>query len=303
MTYSRRTRGLARANVATLFFGLAGVLGAISGLPAPLITLGRVIFASAALGFWAVVTRPSLRPHSRRDAALLIALGLTLALHWTLFFQAIIVANVAVGLLAFSSFPLFTVIFEPLLLHQRPQRTELIAAALILPGVYLLVPRFALDDHITQGVLWGLLGAATFAVLSVLDRGLTRRYASVTISLWQDGVAAIALLPTLAIIPVRGGLNLRVLAALVALGVICTALAHTLFIASLRDLTAQLASVIAALEPVWGVAFAWLLLSQVPNMRTVVGGMVIVAATLLPVLASQATARHKPLPAPERHEP
>ena len=40
----------------------------------------------------------------------------------------------------------------------------------------------------------------------------------------------------------------------------CTALAHTLFIAALSKLTAHTASVIAALEPVYGIVLAYALL-------------------------------------------
>jgi drug/metabolite transporter (DMT)-like permease len=299
-TAQRTRQGLISANIATLFFGLAGVLGKLSGLPAPLITLGRVVFAGAALVAWAAATRAPLRPRTRRDLALLIAQGGILALHWTAFFQAIVVSSVAIGLLAFSSFPLFTAALEPLLLRQRPQTPEIIAALLILPGIYLLVPQFSLSDHSTQGVLWGLLAGATFALLSVVNRGLTTRYPSVTISLYQDGVAALALAPTAFILPTVGIFTPRTLLILATLGIVCTALAHTLFIASLRTITAQLASVIAALEPVWGVLFAWLLLAEVPTLRALSGGALIVGAALLPGVVALAQRRRRHASATER---
>lgn len=283
---SRRVRGLASANAATLLFGLAGVLGAMSGLPAPAITLGRVLFAGATLGVVARARRTPLRPASRRDLALLVTQGLILAAHWTAFFESIAVSNVAIGLLAFSSFPLFTSALEPLLLRQRPRRIEVIAAIFILPGVYLLAPRFSLADHTTQGVLWGLVAGVTFALLSVINRGLAQRYQALTISLYQDTTAAIVLLPTLAFLS-WNALTPRTFVILLTLGVVCTALAHTLFISSLKDIRAQLASLIAALEPVWGIGFAFVLLQQLPTTRTLVGGAVILIASALPVIVSQ----------------
>lgn len=286
-------QGLLSANLATLLFGLAGVLGKLSGAPAPLITLGRVIFAGIALALWVGLRRSPVRPHNKRDLARLTLLGVILAIHWTAFFQAIVVSNVAIGLLAFSSFPLFTALLEPVVLRQRPRMLETLAAVIILPGILLLVPRFSLNDSATQGVLWGVLAGATFALLSVLNRGLTERYPSAVISLYQDSIAAIVLLPTLLFVPLSGLLSLQTLLLLAALGLACTALAHTLFIASMRHITAQLASVTAALEPVWGVAFAWLLLSQTPSPRTLLGGAIIVAATLVPAtvtLAGRTTA-------------
>ena len=65
------------------------------------------------------------------------------------------------------------------------------------------------------------------------------------------------------------------------LGVLCTALAHTLFIAALRTVTAHTASVVAALEPVYGIALAFVLLGEVPGARTLAGGALIVGAAVV----------------------
>ncbi len=274
--------GLLTVHIATLLFGLAGVLGRLTGLPAPLITLGRVVFAGLALGIAVVFTRASLRPRRRADLALLIGQGVLLAIHWTTFFQAIVVSNVAIGLLAFSSFPLFTAAFEPLILRQRPSAIQFGAALFVIPGVALLVPSLSLSNGATQGVLWGVLAGATFALLSVLNRQLTRSYPSMAISLYQDSVAALVLLPTLLFVPTGGLFTLRTLLLLLALGLGCTALAHTLFIAGLRQVTAQAASLIASLEPVWGILFALLLLGEIPSLRTLLGGVIILGAAITP---------------------
>jgi drug/metabolite transporter (DMT)-like permease len=65
------------------------------------------------------------------------------------------------------------------------------------------------------------------------------------------------------------------------LGVFCTALAHTLFISSLRRLSAHTASVVSALEPVYGIALAAGLLAEIPGPRTLAGAALIVTAAVL----------------------
>lgn len=280
-------RGSIEANIAVLFFGLAGVLGKLSVLPAPLIVLGRVVFAGAILVIVCLAQHIPLRPKHRRDAFLLIGQGALLALHWTAFFQSINVSNVAIGLLSFSSFPLFTAALEPLLLKQRPSRIQIIAAVLILPGIYLLVPSFSLQNSSTLGVAWGLLAGATFALLSVANRWLGRTYPSLTISLYQDGIAALVLLPALFLTPSSSLWTLHELLILLILGGVCTALAHTLFIASMRSITAQSASLLASLEPVWGILFGVLLLHDIPTPITLIGGSIILLATMLPALTTQ----------------
>jgi len=284
---SNYRRGILSANTAVLFFGLAGVLGKLSTLPSPLIVLGRVVFAGLVLLGACLFQHIPLRPKQRRDGFLLVGQGALLALHWTAFFQSINVSNVAIGLLSFSSFPLFTAALEPLLLKQRPSRIQIIAALLILPGIYLLVPSFTLQNRTTLGVAWGLLAGATFALLSVANRWLGRSYPSLTISLYQDGVAALVLLPALFLTPTGTLWTLHELFILLILGVVCTALAHTLFIASMRDITAQSASLFASLEPVWGILFSVLLLRDIPTVTTLLGGSIILCATMLPAFTDK----------------
>src|SRR5205807_4010759 len=257
-------------------------LGKMTGLPAPLIVLGRVVYAGCALALIVVLRGVSLRPKRTRDGVLLVAQGGVLALHWTAFFQAINVSNVAIGLLSFSSFPLFTAMLEPLLLHQRPSRIQIVAALLILPGIYLLVPSFTLQNQTTLGVMWGVLSGASFALLSVTNRWLGRTYSSLMISLYQDGIAAIVLLPIFFFTATGSFWTPHALLILFILGVVCTALAHTLFIASMRDITAQTASLLASLEPVWGIIFGVLLLGAIPTASTLLGGAIILSANLLP---------------------
>lgn len=286
-------KGIVSATIAVLFFGLAGVLGKLSVLPSPLIVLGRVVFAGVVLFVACLSQRLPLAPKRRRDALLLVGQGALLALHWTAFFQSINVSNVAIGLLSFSSFPLFTAALEPLLLKQRPSRIQILAALLILPGIYLLVPSFTLQNRTTLGVVWGLLAGATFALLSVANRWLGRSYPSLTISLYQDGVAAIVLLPTLFLLPTGSLWTFHELLILLILGVVCTALAHTLFIASMRTITAQSASLLASLEPVWGILFGVLLLRDVPTVTTLLGGAIIICATMLPAFTSSLSHRRQ----------
>jgi drug/metabolite transporter (DMT)-like permease len=230
-----------------------------------------------------LVRRVDMRAHSRRDLALLVGQGVLLALHWTAFFASIAVSNVAIGLLAFSSFPLFTAMLEPLMLHQHANRLQVIAALIILPGIYLLVPSLSFNNRATLGVILGLLAGATFALLSVINRGLGASYASLTISLYQDGVATLVLLPTLFFLPTGALFTLHELGILLLLGIGCTALAHTLFIMGMRDITAQLASLFGSLEPVWGIIFALFLLGEIPSTRTLLGGGIILAATVAPL--------------------
>ena len=68
---------------------------------------------------------------------------------------------------------------------------------------------------------------------------------------------------------------------LAVLGVLCTGLAHTLFVKSLEALDARSAGMIIALEPVYAIACAWWLFGEEPSGRMLVGASLIILATVL----------------------
>lgn len=274
-----KSRSLAEIHLATALFGLAGLFGKWLALPPPLIVLGRVAFASLALALLILGLGLSLRPIPGKVYLGLAGLGGLLALHWTAFFQSIQVSTVAVGLLAYSSFPLFTVLLEPLLGGERLAPKNLLLAGFCLFGVFLIVPRFRLSDTTFQGVAWGVGSGLTFALLTIFNRKLSQQYSSLVIAFAEDLTAALLLWPSLLLY--RGNWTGRDIGLLILLGVVCTAGSHTLFIQGMRRVNAQAASIISSLEPVYGIGLAFLLLGEVPSVRTLAGGMVILAAVLM----------------------
>jgi drug/metabolite transporter (DMT)-like permease len=147
----------------------------------------------------------------------------------------------------------------------------------------------------TSGIAIGLLGYASFPLFVVLlervllarpfDRASLLAMALVTAGLilvagfrYASSVPVTGLAwgivsgATFAWLAVRNREHVRTLPA--------AALAHTLFIASMRALSAHTASIIAALEPVYGIALAVLLVHQVPDRATLAGGVLIVSAAV-----------------------
>ena len=280
-------------HAAVFLFGFPGLFGKWLSLSPPLIVFGRVSFASLTLFLVLRAARRPLRIRPLRDLALLGLCGLILAVHWSLFFRSVQVSSVAVGLLAYSVFPVFTVLLEPLAFKERLDGRSLAFAALCVFGVFLIVPSYDLGDAVFQGVLWGLGAGLTFSVLTLLNRGLARRQSSLSVAFYQDLFAAAVLLPfVLATCPPVSG---RTLGLLAILGVFCTAAAHGLFIDGLKSVPARTASIISSLEPVYGILLALVFLNEIPSLRTISGGTVILAATAIVTARSgRAAARTGP---------
>ncbi|MDD8010708.1 MAG: DMT family transporter [Acidobacteriota bacterium] len=285
-----RSRSLLAVHASVALFGLAGLFGKWLTLRPHFIVLGRVVFAAAALALIIRLSGGRFSIRRKIDGGLFLLQGLILAVHWILFFESIRVSTVAVGLLAYSSFPVFTAFLEPLFFRTRLSRRHLGLSLACLAGVFLLVPRFSWSERVFQGVVTGLGAGATFALLSIINRKLSFRYASPVVAFYQDAGAALFLLPAALLKP--PALTGRDFALLAILGLLCTALAHTLFIAGMRRLSAQTASIISALEPVYGIALAALLLGERPSARTIAGGLIILTAVF--VLSLSNLKRKKP---------
>ncbi|WP_300667579.1 DMT family transporter [Desulfoluna sp.] len=270
------TRDFLLIHVATLLFGVAGLFGKLVYLSPVGIVFGRVFFAALFLGPALFLAGRKIRLQRRQDYVFLGLQGLILALHWGTFFKAIQVSSVAVGLLTFATFPVFTTLLEPLCERKAFQWTSLAPALWTLVGVFLVVPSFEVGSAMCEGALWGLASGLTFAVLSLFNRRFTRRYHGAVISFWQDTAAALFLLPVLLIspeIPTKADVGLLLL-----LGVLFTGISHTLFIQGMRTVSARRASIVVSLEPVYGIAAALLILGEVPAVRSLAGGAMILAA-------------------------
>ena len=273
-----RRRAVLSVNFAVLLFGLAGLFAKWIQLPAIGITFGRVLFSSITLGIYTLVRKQSFRIADRKDFCFLLCAGVVLALHWWSFLESIQLSTVAIGTITFSSFPLFVTFLEPLLFHQTLKKRKVLTAVIILIGVLITIPEFSLENHMFLGILAGMISALSYAVLTIMNKSAARKYSSTITAFYEQATAAVVLLPFVAGAKLQPSLS--DLALLLVLGVITTALAHTLFISSLRALPAQLAGVCSSLETVYGILFALLLLGELPSVREIIGAVVIVGAVV-----------------------
>lgn len=281
MGFNRKTApsGMLEIHLAVALFGLSGLFGKWIALPALAIVFGRVFFAFLALAL--VIKRlgiPFLL-REKQDYWKMGALGLLLAVHWLTFFGSIRQSSVAVGLLTFSTFPVFTALLEPLFFRaDRLHWKDFALALAALGGVALVIPEWDPRDMGFQGAMLGVVSGATFALLTILNRALVSAYSSIQIAFYQDSTAALILLvPFLLLSPIP---SLNQLLLLMVLGTVFTAFSHALFIHGMRHVPARSASLIATLEPIYGIAAASLFLSETLTITTGIGGSVILGVAV-----------------------
>ena len=265
-----------------MLFGFSGLFAKLIGLPAPFIVLGRSVFAVAILAIIIYATKNSglLRLKTKRDYCALTLLGGVLALHWSTFFYAIQASSVAIGLLSTSTFPVFAAFLEPLIMRKRIKAKNVILAAITLYAISLMVPHIQFNSHDTTGMLLGLISGFSFALLIVLNKHYAARYSSLTVVFYQTAGSVIATLPVLFFTP-AALFQPKNIVLLAVLGVVFTAASHTLFVKGMAHVNAQIATVLASLEPVYGILIAIPLLGEMPTLRTIVGGVIILTVAYI----------------------
>lgn len=276
MNHSRQ--GLLSVHSAVFIFGLTALFSKLIELTALEITFLRSIFAVLALWLFIRWHKESIKLHSQQDYLIVILLGLLLAAHWVTYFHAMQVSSVAVGVIALYTFPVITVFIEPLFHGERPHMQDIISALAVLFGIYLLVPEFALEDSTTQGVLWGVFSALLFALRNIIQGRYFSGYPARHALFYQAAVSILVLLPFAgSTIP---NVSNWQWGQLLLLGIVFTALPHTLFAHSLRHFKAKTTSLIACLQVVYATFFAAILLGEWPELTTVLGGIIVVSAAM-----------------------
>ncbi|QTA79173.1 Putative amino-acid metabolite efflux pump [Desulfonema limicola] len=271
--------GMIQIHIAVFLFGLSGLFGKLLTIPASAIVFGRTFFAFLALSVFLILSKNSIKTKSGKDLIILILLGILLAVHWISFFHAIQISTVAVGLLTFSTFPLFVTFMEPVFFKEKLRLFDILTAVSVFFGLFLVVPDLNFNNNITRGALWGIFSGFTFAILSLLNRKYAASYSATVIAFYQNLIAALFLLPFF--LSENLIITQRDYVLLAFLGIFCTALAHGLFINSLVHIKTQLAGIITGLEPLYGIIFAFLFLNEIPGLRTISGGIIILGSILL----------------------
>ena len=271
-------KGLLAVHSAVLIFGLTALFSKLISLTALEITLLRSIFAVLIIFAIFLWQKKSIKLSHPKDYGIVILLGVLLALHWVTYFHSMQISSIAVGVIALYTFPIITVFLEPLFHGERPHIKDVISAFTVLFGIYLLVPEFSLSNETTLGILWGVLSALFFALRNIVQGHYFKGYTARHSLFYQTLVTFIVLLPfSFEVIPAVTNIQWG---QLLILGVFFTALPHTLFAFSLLNLKAKTVSLVACVQVVYATIFAALLLSEWPQLSTVVGGLIVVSAAM-----------------------
>lgn len=280
-------KSILHLHIAVMLFGLAGVVGQFVEVPSVMVAMGRVICSSILLFVIAKVKQDSLKLDSKRDYFGIVATGVVLAIHWTTFFQSIQVSSVAIGTITFSTFPLFLTFLEPIVYREKLRLNSVISAVILLLGVAITIPEYSMENQVTLGVIWGMISSLTYAVITLANRYFSKKYEGRIVSFYEQGSAAIVLLPAIFLVPTVW--RTQDIVGVLIVGCVCTAFAYSLYVSAQKKVKAQTAGIISGMETVYGIVYALLFLREIPTGREILGGIVILGVALYTSLQNNKT--------------
>lgn len=242
----------------------------------------RVAVASAALlpvlvaaGHW-----PTLRRHAR--AILLIGL-VNSAIPFALYAYALLTISTGISAILNATTPLFGALVAWAWLKDAPGRSRAVGLAIGFAGVVLL--SWPKADFSTGGTGWAVLACLGAALSYGVAASCTKRYLTgvhplATATGSQIGATLGLALPTLWFWP---GQNPGLLAwgSMVAVGVLCTALAYILYFRLIEKAGPSKTLTVTFLIPVFAIGYGAVLLGEPITGPMVAGGAVILAGVAL----------------------
>jgi drug/metabolite transporter (DMT)-like permease len=263
MNKSGNLRPYTELHTAVFLFGFTGILGQLIELNSNILVWHRLWMAAIGMlgyvlliGKWRLLTA--------KEIVRITAVSSVIVVHWLLFYGSIKLASVSVAMICLSTIALFTAILDPLI-HRKPiAKAELALSVFAVLGVTLMAEDQ--KQHLL-GIAVGLASAFFSALFTVLNKSLVDRYDSRLLSFYELFTGFLLLCVLLPIVNVMMPLGKWTPSGsdwlyLALLSFFCTVIAFNLSLSSLRFLSPFTVNLSINLEPVYGIALAFVVFQE-----------------------------------------
>lgn len=287
MNMISRQLALLEGVAAGLLFGTAAIfIRLLADVNVFSIAFWRLIIASAVLAFTMLVAKKKPdRSLVRQNFKHFLFLGVLLGTHFVLFVSAVKDTTLLNATALVNTTPVFSIVISAFLYRVKPQNLALAGVALSLIGV-----SFIAYGNSLRGEVSGLIGdiEATLAAVAegfYLNVGREKRrqlpLLPSMLFIYVSAAVTVAAATTLTQKTLVASYNLETLVPLMALGILPTAVAHTLYYSSLSDLKSFETAAMALLEPLGATLLGIAVFAEMPKPIFVLGA----ALTLVGVYA------------------
>lgn len=214
-----------------------------------------------------------------------LVVGVAFAVTLILFVQANKLTTSANTIFLQSTSPLYLLILGPLVLREKVHRRDLVFMAVVgaALALFFVSPEDPTDiaTNPTLGNVLALCSGAGWALTVLGLRWLARgsdTHAAAAATVAGNAIAFVVCLPAVAVDPSVAAVDW---VWLLYLGVVQIGLAYVLLTAAVRHIGALEVSLFLFLEPALNPVWSWLVHGEAPGAYSLVGGAIIVGATLV----------------------
>ena len=287
---SKIAKGTLLTLVAGIAWGLSGTSGQylmVHGFPVLVLTNIRLLIAGVLLVLYMLLTNQKKLFEMLKDREAMISLVLFallgLLLNQFAYLKSIYESNAGTATVLQYVCPVGILAYTCLKDWVAPTITEVLSMILAIGGTFLIATHGQLD-HLSvtpAGLFWGLFAAFTYALYILIPIQLIKRWGSIPVIGVGMTLAGLALTPFSGILHFHWQLSMEVYLALVGIILVGTILAYTLFLKGTSLVGPVQSSLLAAVEPISAVFFAFLLMHEQFYLLDFIGMFMILSAVVL----------------------
>ena len=283
-----RKKALFEGVLAGMFFGTAAVLikllKDVDVFSIAFWRLAIAFFVLAATIFF--LRKPFGFGLLRRNFVQVLFLGALLGLHFVLFVSAVKHTTVINATVLVNTTPIWSLLISVLILGVKPTRLAVLGLIVSFLGVTTIAyadvtsPTFRLN---LRGDLEALFAAVVEAFYLSYGRDTRRKVPILSLMLFIYMLSSLTVVAAGVVAgsaPVFSAVGLEVVLIVVALGVLPTALAHTLYFSSLSSLKSFETATLALLEPIAATLLGVFIFAEIPHFLFVLGAILVLGGIL-----------------------
>lgn len=267
--------GYLKIIAAILIWSSLGIFVRKSGL-----TITGVIFypaiIAASFQFILLLTRNQLIPtkgseRSPKNMGLLLLIPTFFVANSFFFYYAFTHTTIANAVLTHYAAPIFVAFMAPVFLKEKILKTTWLAIVLSSIGLWFMLGGLSLGSTEWNGITAGVTSGLAYALLILVIRGIAAHYPSLFIIFIQNACVALMLLP----FTLKIHLSITSIPYVGIMGIVHSTIAPLLYVQGIKIVRAHEAAILGYFEPIGAIILALLFLHEVPRMKELLGGALI----------------------------
>ncbi len=280
----QETQARIKLIVSMAIFGTMAPLVRAISVSSQELALYRAALAAALIGAFLLLTRQKLLPHARKkDLALLVLSGGSMAFTWILLFEAYKYTTVAIATLSYYFAPVLVTLASALLFREKLGKKQIFCFCMSTLGLAIVTGLTDLGSgsNDSLGILCGL-GAAVFYALTILVNKAIKGIGGIQRTFLQFLAAITVMVPYVAL---TGGVSLNTMdltgwICLLVVGLVYTGITYCMYFSAVEHISGQELAILSYIDPLVAVVIGVAVLGEPLSPRQLIGGALILGFTL-----------------------